>query len=49
MNASPHELSGGQKQRVSMAGVLINRIPVLLFDEPLANLDPALEKQLWLN
>ena len=44
MNASPHELSGGQKQRVSMAGVLINRIPVLLFDEPLANLDPAAGK-----
>jgi len=44
LGASPHELSGGQKQRVSMAGVLINRIPVLLFDEPLANLDPAAGK-----
>lgn len=41
LEAAPHELSGGQKQRVSMAGVMINRVPVLLFDEPLANLDPA--------
>ncbi len=41
LDAAPHELSGGQKQRVSMAGVMINRVPVLLFDEPLANLDPA--------
>lgn len=45
LNAAPHELSGGQKQRVSMAGVLINRIPILLFDEPLANLDPAAGKE----
>ncbi|MEG1847357.1 MAG: ABC transporter ATP-binding protein [Lachnospiraceae bacterium] len=44
LTAAPHELSGGQKQRVSMAGVLINRIPILLFDEPLANLDPAAGK-----
>jgi len=41
LSAAPHELSGGQKQRVSMAGVLVNRVPILLFDEPLANLDPA--------
>lgn len=41
LDAAPHELSGGQKQRVSMAGVLVNRVPILLFDEPLANLDPA--------
>lgn len=38
---SPHELSGGQKQRVSLAGVLSMEANVLLFDEPLANLDPA--------
>lgn len=36
----PQDLSGGQKQRVSMAGVLINQSKILLFDEPLANLDP---------
>ena len=42
---APHALSGGQKQRVSMAGVLVNRVPILLFDEPLANLDPASGKE----
>ncbi len=38
---APHELSGGQKQRVSLAGVMMEEVKVLLFDEPLANLDPA--------
>ena len=38
---APHELSGGQKQRVSLAGVMVEQVQVLLFDEPLANLDPA--------
>ena len=38
---APHELSGGQKQRVSLAGVMVEQVEVLLFDEPLANLDPA--------
>lgn len=42
---APHELSGGQKQRVSMAGVMVNRVRILLFDEPLANLDPATGKR----
>ena len=42
---APHNLSGGQKQRVSLAGVLVNRVPILLFDEPLANLDPASGKE----
>lgn len=42
---SPSALSGGQKQRVSMAGVLIGEVDVLLFDEPLANLDPATGKR----
>ncbi|EKP88367.1 ABC transporter ATP-binding protein [Oenococcus oeni] len=40
-NHHPQELSGGQKQRVSMAGVLSSDSKILLFDEPLANLDPA--------
>lgn len=38
---APHELSGGQKQRVSLAGVMVEDVKALLFDEPLANLDPA--------
>lgn len=42
---SPRELSGGQKQRVSMAGVMIDDVDILLFDEPLANLDPATGKK----
>ena len=42
---APHEISGGQKQRVSLAGVMVNQVDVLLFDEPLANLDPATGKQ----
>ena len=43
---SPYELSGGQKQRVSLAGVLGSDAEVLLFDEPLANLDPASGKEI---
>ena len=42
---APHELSGGQKQRVSLAGVMVDDVKILLFDEPLANLDPATGKQ----
>jgi energy-coupling factor transport system ATP-binding protein len=45
LEKSPQDLSGGQKQRVSMAGVLIDDVDVLLFDEPLANLDPATGKE----
>jgi energy-coupling factor transport system ATP-binding protein len=41
LGSTPKELSGGQKQRVSLAGVLIDQVNILLFDEPLANLDPA--------
>ena len=42
--SSPYELSGGQKQRTSLAGVMIDDVDILLFDEPLANLDPATGK-----
>ena len=42
---APSDLSGGQKQRVSMAGVLVDDVDILIFDEPLANLDPATGKQ----
>jgi len=42
---APHEISGGQKQRVSLGGVMAGTVDVLLFDEPLANLDPATGKQ----
>lgn len=41
LDSSPHELSGGQKQRTSLAGVLASEVDILLFDEPLANLDPV--------
>lgn len=42
--SSPYELSGGQKQRTALAGVMIDDVDILLFDEPLANLDPATGK-----
>ncbi len=45
LNQSPSALSGGQKQRVSMAGVMVDDVDILLFDEPLANLDPATGKK----
>lgn len=45
IDQSPHDLSGGQKQRVSLAGILSTEADILLFDEPLANLDPASGKQ----
>ena len=44
LHHAPSEMSGGQKQRVSMAGVMIDDVDILLFDEPLANLDPATGK-----
>ena len=45
LHHAPGDLSGGQKQRVSLAGILVDDVEVLLFDEPLANLDPATGKQ----
>lgn len=44
LSHSPNELSGGQRQRAAMAGIMVNQVDVLLFDEPLANLDPATGK-----
>jgi energy-coupling factor transport system ATP-binding protein len=44
LDKSPQDLSGGQKQRISLAGVLVDNVDILLFDEPLANLDPAAGK-----
>lgn len=44
LDHAPYALSGGQKQRVSMAGVLVDDVDIMLFDEPLANLDPATGK-----
>lgn len=40
LSSKPQNLSGGQKQRVALAGVLVDSSDILLFDEPLANLDP---------
>ena len=42
---APYEISGGQKQRVAFGGVMVSGVDVLLFDEPLANLDPAAGKK----
>lgn len=44
LDSAPNNLSGGQKQRVSLAGTMVGDAEILLFDEPLANLDPATGK-----
>lgn len=46
LKSVPGALSGGQKQRVSLAGILVDDVEILLFDEPLANLDPAAGKRI---
>ena len=42
---APGDLSGGQKQKTALAGVMVTDVELLIFDEPLANLDPAAGKQ----
>ncbi|WP_299018126.1 ABC transporter ATP-binding protein [uncultured Photobacterium sp.] len=44
LHLSPFDLSGGQKQRVSLAGIMVDDVDILLFDEPLASLDPQTGK-----
>ena len=42
LSALPFDLSGGQKQKVALAGVLSDRVNIIMFDEPLAALDPQM-------
>lgn len=44
LEVAPYSLSGGQKQRVTLAGTIVDDVDILLFDEPLASLDPAAGK-----
>ncbi|MFM8752088.1 MAG: ABC transporter ATP-binding protein, partial [Actinomycetota bacterium] len=45
-NRAPNQLSGGQQQRVALARAMVVRPKVLLFDEPLSNLDAKLRAQM---
>ena len=45
LESVPYNLSGGQKQRVSLAGIMHDDVQILLFDEPLAALDPQMGNQ----
>lgn len=42
LKSVPYNISGGQKQKVALAGILHNSVDILLFDEPLAALDPLM-------
>lgn len=47
-NRAPNQLSGGQQQRVALARAMVMRPKVLLFDEPLSNLDAKLRERMRL-